>query len=227
MNRRQVLVSGGGLALGTIAGCLGGEEYPTETFDGVEVPLAPLEDVYEWYEGDETHVVDTQPQSVYDDAHIAGAVRSPAPDGLEDDDPVEAWGADERIITYCVCPHTLAVQRGATLIDEGYEEVYALDEGFNAWREAGYPVDGNGTDDEQPAYEIVGESSPAHAEESVYVREFETGEYLEISPIEDDGSYELLVRGDLEAETVLEVETPDYTLEAPLSELTSGIVTGQ
>lgn len=227
MRRRQVLVASGALTLGTVTGCLGGETYPTESYGGEEIPLAPLEDVYEWYEADATHVVDTQPQSVYDDAHVAGAVRSPAPDGLEDDDPVTAWDTDERIVTYCVCPHTLAVQRGATLISEGYEEVYALDEGFNAWREAGYPVDGNATDDEQPTYEITGESSPAHAGGYVYVRKPGTADPLEASPVEDDGSYELLVRGDFEAETVLEVEAPDYTLEAPLSELTSGVVTGQ
>lgn len=225
MHRRQVLVSGGVLTLGTIAGCLGGEEYPTETFGGTAVPLAPLEDVYAWYENDEVRFVDTRSRTQYERSHVDGAVFSPAPDGLEDD-PVTEWPTETRIVTYCRCPHTLAGQRAASLIDDGYEEVYAIDEGYGAWLEEGYPIDGEEATTTSPTYEIYGEADP-DAGEYVWLRNPATDGHLEVSPVETDGSYELSLYADLKAETVLEVAAPDYTLEAPLSELTSGVVTGQ
>ncbi|MFU8868182.1 rhodanese-like domain-containing protein [Natronococcus sp.] len=227
MRRRQFLAVGATATTVGTAGCFGDDGYPTETFEGTDVPLAPLEDVYEWYEDDDARFVDTRTQIEYDDLHIAGAVYSPAEHGLEADDPTEEWSTDARIVTYCICPHTLAGLRAASLIDDGYEDVYALDEGLQAWYEEGYPMEGEEVQGRLPAYDVRGEADPAHAGEFVWVREPETGQ-REPGTIEEDGSYELTLHfSELTEETVLELEAPDYTRELTLAELTDGVVTAE
>ncbi|WP_255192678.1 rhodanese-like domain-containing protein [Natronobeatus ordinarius] len=230
MNRRTFLAAGGVVAAGTVAGCLSDDDptadYRTETWGGEEVQFAPLEHVHEWYEDDAVELVDTRSQRQYAEGHVAGAVLSPAPDGFEEDDPVASWPTDTRIVTYCTCPTSLAGLRAAALIGDGYEEVYGLEEGFDPWRENGYPVETADESVSLETYVIRGRSDPVHAGEYVFLTEPATDQ-REISPVQDDGSY-LLEAGfvDVSPATRLELEAPDYALEATLAELTSGVVTG-
>ncbi|RQG93172.1 rhodanese-like domain-containing protein [Natrarchaeobius halalkaliphilus] len=248
MERRKLLVSTGALAIGGVAGCLdgddqpdesgettasgsdeqpvvNGEAYPTMNYDDVDVPLAPLEDVYEWYDSDAVSVVDTRSEHQYEVSHIAGAALSPAPTGPDSDDPVEAWDEDGLIVTYCVCPHAMAVQRAAALIQDGYENVYALDEGFNAWIEAGYPLEGDDVDEELPAFDVQGRTDPAYEGEFVWIRDPVTGQ-REPGQIDADGRYEMtLYFTDVDDDTVLEVDGPEYTHELTLAEITSDVIT--
>ncbi|SDR28860.1 rhodanese-like domain-containing protein [Natronobacterium texcoconense] len=244
MNRRQFLATGT-FAVAGLAGCLGGDApdgygpepedvppereidtaaYDTETFGGVEVPLAPLEDVVYWYRRQEARMVDTRESDQYRDVRITGAVLSSAPDGGADD-PVAEWSEDDLIVTYCVCPHLLAGQRAATLIANGYENVYALDEGLQAWVESGHPVEGSEASQNLPAYTVQGRTDPEHAGEFVHVRTLEE-DRSEVSAVESDGSYELTLHfAGLEDDSLLEVEAPDYTRELTLEEATNGVVT--
>ena len=116
--------------------------YETLETDGVEVPLVPVADAIHWFLDDEIETVfaDARHPADYEHRHIADAVLSPAPYGDRPDDPVESYDTDVRIVTYCVCPHSLATQRGANLISDGYIHTYALDEGFQEWYDEGYPV---------------------------------------------------------------------------------------
>lgn len=149
MRRRTFLSGLAPLGAGAVAGCtaFGSPEpanefgYETREVSGVEVPLAPIADVIEWYEDDEALFVDTRNQADYYDAHIAGAVWSPAMDGQDENDPVEEYSTDTRVVTYCVCPHALSTSRGARLIEDGYTHTYAIDEGFEPWVENGYPTE--------------------------------------------------------------------------------------
>lgn len=204
------------------------ESYETATFEGIDVPLAPLEDVIYWYRRQEVRIVDARGSQSFEDSRITGAVLSSAPDGV-DPDPVTEWSTDDRIVTYCVCPHAMAGQRAGMLIDAGYEHVYALDEGFEAWVDAGYPIEGaaveGGGSASLPAYEVRGESDPTATGEYVTVRTVH-GDQREMSVIDDDGSYELTLHfTGLEGDSLLAVETPAYTRELTLSELTSDVVT--
>lgn len=116
-------------------------DYSTMTVEGIEVPLVPNEDAFEWFEDGETVFVDARTREEYERARIPGAVFSPARDGLSTDDPVEELSTDTRIVTYCACPHTLAGLRAASLLRDGYEHTYALAEGIPRWDEAGYPIE--------------------------------------------------------------------------------------
>ena len=213
-----------------LAGCTdgAGEDdgpggYETGTYDGRDVPLAPLADVHEWYEDGTVRIVDTRGPGQYGSGHIEGAVLSPPPSDGDRDDPLADWDREDRIVTYCDCPHSLAVMRGSQLLADGFEAVYALDDGFPAWEEAGYPVESD-TEAEIETHRIVGESDPRHAEDYVWVRTAD-GDQVEIAQIEADGSYELTIRfADVDADSLLHLEAPDYEREATLGVLTSGPV---
>lgn len=235
MNRRTFLAVGGVAAMGGVAGCLGGDgdgdngtpanefDYETTTTDGTDVPLAPVTDVYEWYENEEAEFVDARQRAQYDEIRIAGAVFSPAPDGTSEDDPVEEWSTDTRIVTYCRCPHHLSSQRAASLIDAGYEHTYAIDEGLGGWEDNGYPLEGTDVEGERVTYEIRGTASAEYAGEMVTLDQIGVAR-REAAPIGDDGSYALQLHYAGSTEDRFRVEAPEYTTEGTLAELTSETV---
>ncbi len=142
MQRRLVL---GGVAtvLGVpVAGCLGdgsAEEYVS--VNGVDVPLVGVDTAIDWHGDEAALFLDARPNG-YEEMRIEGAEHSPYPDGFPEDDPTDGLSTDTRIVTYCVCPHAQSSRRAASLIEDGFTDVYALDEGLEGWWEAGYPVEG-------------------------------------------------------------------------------------
>ncbi|PCR92000.1 rhodanese-like domain-containing protein [Natrinema ejinorense] len=247
MNRRTFLAVGGTAALGGVAGCLGDDtggdangygpepetkpeersidtsSYPTKVYEGIEVPLASIDDVFYWYQRREARVADARQSDQYQRAHIAGAPLSPAPNGGSDD-PIAEWSKDERIITYCGCPHHLSGLRAASLIDNGYEEVYAINEGFGAWIDRGYPLEGSEVSEDRATYEIRGQSDPAYAGEMVMLEQLDA-DRAEAAPIAEDGSYTLQLHYAGSTDSRFRVEAPDYTTEGTLAELTSATIT--
>ena len=205
--------------------------FDTVTYEGTAVPLVPIDVAYDWYRRREARFADARPGYAYERAHVLGAVPSPAPDGPDGTDPVAAWPTEGRIVTYCGCPHHLSSMRAATLLDAGYERVYALDEGFGAWIDRRYPMAGEQVRNrrslaDRPAERIVRGSVPESAAEGyAWARHDPTGQ-AEAAPIESDGRYEIGLRfWDLAPDATLTVETPAYTVSAPRRELTSGRVT--
>ncbi|WP_339105438.1 rhodanese-like domain-containing protein [Haloterrigena salinisoli] len=237
MNRRTVLAVAGATALGGIAGCLGdgddsataANEFDYELYsprNGPDVPLVPVEDAYEWYKNDEARFVDARGRAQYDEARIKGAVFSPAKAaGDVDDDPVEEWSTDTRIVTYCQCPHHLSSQRAASLIEAGYEHAYAIDEGLRGWINSGYPLEGSAVDAEWQKYEINGTTDSQYAGEMVTLEQLEK-DRSEIAPIQDDGSYTLQLHYAGSTDSRFRVVAPDYTVEGTLEELTNETVSG-
>ncbi|WP_251342573.1 rhodanese-like domain-containing protein [Haloplanus halophilus] len=230
---RRTLLATAGVALGGVAGCLGGggggsaenlDGYESTTTDGQSVPLAPLSDVHEWYESDRARFADARSRAAYRQSHIEGAVWSPARYGQETDDPVADWSADTLVVTYCGCPHHLSSMRAAALIQAGYERVAAIDEGFWAWQDAGYPVAGGAPNLEPALHVVEGRTDPDFAGEWAWARHDPSGQ-REVTPIADDGSYALNVRFAGVAPTdSIRLTTPGYELSAPLGSLAGGVV---
>lgn len=230
MKRRAYLSTSAVVAAsGLLAGCLSGDgddeladpaEYDTKAVDGYDVPLAPLEDVYGSYQNDDDLLVlDARSPIAYTQGHIEDAELSPA--GAPDfDHPTTDVAKDRRIVTYCTCPHSLSTARAAELYDEGFETVYAIDEGFGPWVENGYPTAGGG--DARPvSYAIEGRTDPTDAGEHVWLREPETQQQY-ADTIDDDGTWAMhfeFVQVDDETTAVLEL--PDHTIERTLGELSS------
>lgn len=232
LNRRTYLGgAGAALALG-LAGCLeGGESYDgeaanefgyetTENAD-VDVPLVPLADAVEWHEADEAVFVDTRGETAFEKAHIADAIHSPAPDGPDGNDPVGEYSTDDRVVTYCVCPHHLATLRGAALIADGYVHTYAIDEGFGPWRENGYPMEGTDVDTDPDAYRIDGRTDPTYAGEYAWAWHDESGQ-REATPIDEGGRFSLVLHFyDLAPNSSIRVTTPAAELTGELQTLTA------
>jgi rhodanese-related sulfurtransferase len=200
--------------------------YGTTRESGVDVPLAPIKDVYYWYARGEARFVDARSEASYRDSHVYGAVLSPAPSGFPDGDPVVDWPTGDRIVAYCACPHHLSSMRASTLIDEGYENVFVIDEGYREWYANNYPIAGAGSNSLPQLQVIEGRTDPAFAGEKAWARHRESGQ-REVTNIAEDGSYELhLTFADVTHTSPIAVETPAYTVEAPLGELTADLVTG-
>lgn len=216
MRRRTYLRRGGcAIAVG-LAGCLGDTntdaanefDYETTTTDDVAVPLVPLADVIEWYRNEDAVFADARDRTAYEAARIAGAVFSPAPDGQDGDDPLAGLSTETRIVTYCGCPHHLSTLRGASLIRDGFVHTYAIDEGFVAWRDAGYPVEGSDVAERPTPYRIAGRTDAAHAGDLAWARHEPSGQ-REAAPIGDDGRFTLHVRfHDVTPEERISLSTP-------------------
>ena len=201
--------------------------YGTTTESGVEVPLAPIKDVYYWYSRGEARFVDARGGAAYQQSHVYGAVLSPAPDGLsQGQDPVANWPKGDRIVAYCACPHHLSSMRASTLIEQGYENVFVIDEGYREWYANNYPIAGAEVSSLPPLRVIEGRTDPSFAGETAWARHPDSGQ-REAGPIGEDGSYRLqLSFVDVSDTSLITVETPEYVLEAPLGELTAEMVTG-
>lgn len=250
MRRRQFLAASAAAGVVSIAGCSGDSEsvsdgngygpkpdtvpekrsintdsYKTQTVKGVEVPLAPIKDVFYWYQRQEARMADARGADQYKKSHITGAALSTAPDGVKND-PVSEWSTDERIVTYCACPHHLSGLRAASLLKNGYKEVYALDEGFMAWLNRNYPVSGSQVSADRKSYTIKGQSNPAYAGKMVWLEDLSAKRY-EAAPIAEDGTYTLTLHFlGLTDDSMLKIEAPNYTIRGTLAEFTGNVVTG-
>jgi len=188
----------------------------------VTVTLASIDAVHYWFRRREARFVDARSSTQYEQSHILGAVNSPANTNI--DEPVAEWPTDDRIVTYCGCPHHLSSVRAAELQSAGYESVSVLDEGFHVWNDQ-YQIAGKNADYTPPEWTVDGQAARESAGRPVAVRHPETGQ-REVAPIEDDGSYQLHLRFyDITPETHLTLETPGYTVEAPVQTLADGVVT--
>ncbi|WP_248516751.1 rhodanese-like domain-containing protein [Salinarchaeum laminariae] len=202
------------------------DELETNTANAEAVPLLPIDAAYDWYRRRDARFVDARKSMAqYEQSHVAGAVFSPAPKGYEDADPTDAWPEAERIVTYCGCPHHLSSQRASSLIANGHEAVFALDEGFGEWFEREYPMrSSSGAVSLAEQRFVTGAVDPSYAGEFVNLSHESTGQ-LEPAKVAADGSFEVSFRFvDVDAESVLRLETPAWTRTGTLAGLTSGTV---
>lgn len=199
-----------------------------ETTNGntVEVPLIPIEDAYYMYARQNARFVDARSETGYEVQHVFGSVLSPAPDGRRSD-PTSDWNTQAPVVTYCHCPHHLSTLRAADLIDEGFQQVYAIDEGFQAWLDRNYPLAGSDTNRDYTVRTIRGETAASDAGETAWAIHAPTDQ-VEATEIESDGSYEMELKFvQVDPSSVIMVETPSYTIEAPLEVLTGASVTAE
>ena len=194
------------------------------TRDGVEVPLVPIRVAYYWYARRDVRVVDARSEAAHDVSHVFGSVCSPALDGRRND-PTADWPADGRIVTYCACPHHLSTLRAAALLNAGFERVYAIDEGFTAWRDRNYPLAGTDTDRVPEVWTILGSVPGDHAGETAWA--FDTGSnQMEATTIGPEGEYVLEVRFvNVTADSEARVETPAYEVTRSLGAFAEAAVT--
>ena len=85
-------------------------------------------------------IVDTRSQNSYDKSHIAGSISIPLEAIAEQYSKIDGY---DEIITYCSWPDEEESARAAKkLMEAGYSNVKAIEGGFEAWKAAGFPVEG-------------------------------------------------------------------------------------
>jgi rhodanese-related sulfurtransferase len=229
-SRRKLVAAAGVLGFGVSVGAyeyltgskaVAANEFGYETLrtSKVNVPLVPASDAVEWYDDTDVVFVDARSKTAFENARIAGAIHSPAPEGREGSDPVETLDKDTRIVTYCGCPHHLSTLRGADLISDGYEHTYALDEGFFTWQKREHPLAGANAEERPKAYQIVGRTDAEHTGRYVWAHHESSGQ-REPSVIGSDGRFTITVRFfDVEATDEILLSTPNGRLTQSLGAL--------
>jgi rhodanese-related sulfurtransferase len=197
----------------------------TVTEGGVDVPLLPVEDAHVLWAYRRARFADARGEDQWENAHVVGAVSSPAsPDARSDDDPIQDWGTSDTIICYCGCPHHLSSIRASQLINEGYENVFVIDEGFYEWSNRGYPVTSDGGGIEE--FTVRGQLDASYAGENAWVQPLDS-EQFESTNVADDGSFELHCKFvDVDATSRLRVDTPAWTRTGTVDDLTDGVLRG-
>jgi rhodanese-related sulfurtransferase len=227
LTRRRLLQATGASLLFGSAGCLsqgGSSSFETKPTKGVSVPLVPIDIAYDWYTQDKARFVDARSKSAYEYVHVKGAVLSTA-NGQPIGDPIAQWPKSKKIVTYCACPHHLSSLRASTLIKNGYENVYALDEGLRAWVKREYPMEGTRTEQLPKIKTIIGAANPKYAGKTAWAYHRASGQ-REAAEIEPDGHYRLdLPFYEISGQSLIEVVTPGYSIEKQLSLLTRGKIT--
>ncbi|WP_135855409.1 rhodanese-like domain-containing protein [Halorussus salinus] len=195
-----------------------------ESGSTVDVPLVPLDVAHNLYARREARMLDARATYGYEVSHVLGAVRSPSPTGA-DGDPTGDWPTSDTIIAYCHCPHHLAVKRAANLLDEGYENVYALQNGYQAWTVADHPTAGKGVSAMAKTWTITGTTDASDAGGVAYVYNSAT-DHVAGAEIDDDGSYAVeFSSASVSKSDTVTVGTPSYEITASLSSVTEATVT--
>jgi len=189
------------------------------------VRLAPIDVVERWYRRGEARFVDARGVGQYEESHVYGAVSSSAEQGSSGG-AIDAWPSDDRVVTYCGCPHHLSSMRAAGLEKDGHTTVYALDEGYIEWSDRGYPMAGTAFTGSANAdlreWTIDGSVDPRFAGQYAWAR---TDSSQEAVPIREGGEFTIHVRfPDVTSETPVELSTPAFATTRPLGDLASGVV---
>jgi len=82
-------------------------------------------------------LLDARLPADYVKSHMSGAVSVPFYDV---ESYVDQLDPDTWIVAYCGCPHAESMAAARVLNDNGFSKVVVLDEGFDAWIEAGLPT---------------------------------------------------------------------------------------
>jgi rhodanese-related sulfurtransferase len=198
--------------------------FGTTTTNSEQVALAPIEVTRYWHQRSEARFVDARSLEQYGQAHVYGAVSSPAQRGSEGGG-IDGWAKDDRIVCYCGCPHHLSSIRAAGLQKAGYTDVYVIDEGFGPWLNNEYAMRGTNFSAPQEAV-VEGEVDPAYAGEYAWATHEASGQQ-EAAPIGDDGRFALHLKFyDVTDDAPIRVQTPAFDVTEPLGDLTGTVLTG-
>lgn len=114
--------------------------YAVSSDEVVRVDIKELKAMID--KGDSVIIIDNRPKNDFDRQRIKGAVSLPwamdvAPEAKK------ILPSDKLIITYCACGpgESDSADVAAQLLNAGFKNVKTLKDGWEAWEEAGYPVD--------------------------------------------------------------------------------------
>lgn len=187
-----------------------------------EIPIVPLEVAYNLYARREARFIDARVEAGYEVSHVLGAVRS-LPGQTSGSDPTSDWNTSDPVIIYCHCPYHNAFRRAAQLRYAGFENVYALANGYQAWKVADHPTAGGGVPSSATTWTIEGESNASEGEVA-YVYHNESDQVAGTT-VESDGSFTLeFAFASIAGSDTVTVGTPGNKVSGSLVSFTSGTV---
>jgi rhodanese-related sulfurtransferase len=108
---------------------------------GLTAPRVPVDEVLARLDrGEQIAFVDARREEEWRSSNqkLPGAVRL-SPDAEE---TLPLIAPDRAVVTYCTCAHEASAAKVAELLmARGYKDVHPLHGGFDAWREAGGPLE--------------------------------------------------------------------------------------
>ena len=132
MNKEIIIC--GLLVLGVvlISGCADQEEGQTGY---VDVSAAEAKDLID--NNTDLVIIDVSPN--YDNGHIPGAINYYVGDGSLDD-AIPTLDKNKKYLVYCHVD-SASISGAQKLIDAGFTTVYRLEGNYQAWVDAGYPIE--------------------------------------------------------------------------------------
>jgi len=111
-----------------------------------------VEEAKRLIESEDITLLDVRTEAEYHTAHIEGATLIPV---SELSNRTEELNKSKKIVVYCRSGHR-SVTASGILIEQGFDRVYNVLGGINAWEESGYAVVSTATSTpEQPGFEAV------------------------------------------------------------------------
>jgi rhodanese-related sulfurtransferase len=119
-----------------------------ELTGGVKAVLIDEKEARKHLEEEGTIFIDSRHKDDYDKEHVKGALFL-SPDTKEEQFPAvqPLMPEDSRLILYCYGPQCdMAEEVAKFLVQLGYKKMMIMSAGFKAWKQAEYPVEGNGAE---------------------------------------------------------------------------------
>lgn len=106
--------------------------------DGNDVPKISVADAKKAVDDGTAVIVDSRNELVYKMEHITGSISVPNGSPKEKYDAVPK---DKKVITYCACNgEGTSINLAYQMNHAGFPNTYAMVEGFQGWKSAGYPM---------------------------------------------------------------------------------------
>lgn len=106
-------------------------------------------------QGQKVLVIDVRSNYAYQMEHIKDSISLPLPQIKQRFSALPA-DKDSTIITYCSCPHHIAEMASDILKEQGYQNVFVLDEGLPGWKRASFPLSGDSANQPISIYWVIG-----------------------------------------------------------------------
>lgn len=147
------------------------------------------------YQQGKVQFIDVRGRVPYQEEHIKGAMDLPLTD-IQAGKHKTLLSAIKKqgkvIVTYCDCPHGMSELATEILRKDGFDQTFALDEGFGYWQDKGYPTgsaSGTGGAPQKTFYELSGEiADPGPVPDKIWIRHEATGQQ-EVAPIQADRTF--------------------------------------
>lgn len=116
----------------------------TDELDFTNIKLIDLENAFKLYNKG-IKFVDVRDQWDYSDGHVLGSINLPEVEFSPQHESLSELSKDESLILYCSSDDCgLSKKVAVELLKLGYKSLFVFEDGWETWRDAGYPIEVGG-----------------------------------------------------------------------------------